>query len=196
MSATAGTALVAALLVAVACLVLPGSPHPARPGGARGAGAGRAPGPAAAGGLAGGAAGGGGGAPPPAAVDAVARVLREAGSPVAEHLAGLGTAPPGLPEPPGGRGYPTRGVEDTVASLRGPLARCLELAEQTGAPVAVLLRSAADELRRRRRRAAALAAARLGVRVVAPLGLCTLPAFAALAVVPVLISLGRDLLAG
>ncbi|WP_194904559.1 type II secretion system F family protein [Quadrisphaera sp. INWT6] len=196
MSAAAGTALVAALLVAVARLVLPGRPRPARPRAARGGGGARPPLPDAALLLDLVAAVVEAGAPPPAAVDAVARVLREAGSPVAEHLAGLGAAAPGLPAPPGGRGHLDRGAEHAVASLRGPLARCLELAEQTGAPVAVLLRSAADELRRRRRRAAALAAARLGVRVVAPLGLCTLPAFAALAVVPVLISLGRDLLAG
>jgi len=201
-SAAAVTSLAAAVLVALAVVLPPGRPRPAR---ARAAGRARClqpPLPDAPLVLDLVAAVVEAGAPPASAVEAVARVLREAGSPVADHLARAGLqrpAPPARPSPPGppgGEGHLDRGAEHAVASLRGPLERCLQLAEQTGAPVAVLLRSSADELRRRRRRAAALAAARLGVRVVAPLGLCTLPAFAALAVVPVLISLGRDLLAG
>jgi len=201
-SAAAETALAAAVLVALGVVLLPGRPRPPRApaaGSARGA---QPPLPDAPLVLDLVAAVVEAGAPPPAAVDAVARVLREAGSPVADQVARLGLSRPGLPAQPstpgsrGGEGHLDRCAEHAVASLRGPLERCLQLAEQTGAPVAVLLRSSADELRRRRRRAAALAAARLGVRVVAPLGLCTLPAFAALAVVPVLVSLGRDLLAG
>ncbi len=134
------------------------------------------------------------GAPPPAAVLAVARLLAEADQPGAAPLADLaaelaGAGPPS-PAPTGTSGR----VSSVSAELEVPLRRCLGLAEETGAPVAALLRSAADELRRRRRRRAALAAARLGVRVVAPLGLCTLPAFALLGVVPVLLSLGRGLL--
>nr|WP_255479453.1 type II secretion system F family protein [Quadrisphaera sp. RL12-1S] len=138
------------------------------------------------------------GSAPVAAVSAVARVLREAGGPgvgAAEALdaaaaAGAGPAASslGAPRPTGAAG--PEHLADALAALQ----RCLWIAEQTGAPVAALLSSAATELRRRRRRAAALAAARLGVRVVAPLGLCTLPAFGLLAVVPVLLSLGRDLL--
>lgn len=193
MSPAAGTALAAAVLVALAVVLLPGRPRPPRAraaGSARGA---QPPLPDAPLVLDLVAAVVEAGAPPPSAVDAVARVLREAGSPVADHLARTGLQPPGSSDR---EGHLDRTTEHAVTSLRGPLERCLQLAEQTGAPVAVLLRSSADELRRRRRRAAALAAARLGVRVVAPLGLCTLPAFAALAVVPVLISLGRDLLAG
>ncbi|MEN1975549.1 type II secretion system F family protein [Cellulomonas sp. P4] len=50
------------------------------------------------------------------------------------------------------------------------------------------LRTAADELRRRRARAARDAAGRLGVRLVLPLGLCFLPAFVLLGLVPVLAS--------
>lgn len=50
------------------------------------------------------------------------------------------------------------------------------------------LRTAADELRRRRARAAHEAAGRLGVRLVLPLGLCFLPAFVLLGLVPVLVS--------
>lgn len=190
MSVGQGTALAVAALVAAAVVLLPGRPRPSRTRAAPGAPGARPPLPDAPLVLDLVAAVVEAGAPPPSAVDAVARVLREAGSPVADHLARLGAEPRGASE------HLDRVSEHALASLAGPLARCLGLAEQTGAPVAVLLRSAADELRRRRRRTAALAAARLGVRVVAPLGLCTLPAFAALAVVPVLVSLGRDLLAG
>lgn len=139
------------------------------------------------------------GAAPAAAVAAVAAVVREAGSPAAEALervAARGGAPPsaGAPRPGGlaapGRTTPAPDFAEALTALQ----RALWIAEQTGAPVAALLVSAAGELRRRRRRAAALAAARLGVRAVAPLGLCTLPAFALLAVAPVLLSLGRGLL--
>ncbi|SDQ17743.1 type II secretion system F family protein [Quadrisphaera sp. DSM 44207] len=72
--------------------------------------------------------------------------------------------------------------------------RCLHLAESTGAPVAALLTAAAGEVRRRRARAGQLAAARLGVRVVLPLGLCALPGFAALGVVPVVLGLAGAVL--
>lgn len=77
-----------------------------------------------------------------------------------------------------------------------PLTRCLGLALDTGAPGAALLRDAASELRRRRARAAQLEASRLGVRLVLPLGLCALPAFLALGVVPVVISLADHVLTG
>jgi pilus assembly protein TadC len=75
-----------------------------------------------------------------------------------------------------------------------PLRRCLGLAFGTGAPGADLLRHAASELRRRRHRAAQLEASRLGVRLVLPLGLCALPAFFALGVVPVVLSLAGQVL--
>ena len=63
----------------------------------------------------------------------------------------------------------------------------------SGASPAGVLRSAADQVRRSRRRAVRQAAARLGARLVIPLGLCHLPAFVLLGLVPVLISLGRGL---
>lgn len=77
-----------------------------------------------------------------------------------------------------------------------PLRRCLGLALGTGAPGAGLLRDTASELRRRRHRAAQLEASRLGVRLVLPLGLCALPAFLVLGVVPVVLSLASQVLAG
>ncbi|WP_460447792.1 type II secretion system F family protein, partial [Angustibacter aerolatus] len=77
-----------------------------------------------------------------------------------------------------------------------PLVRALTLAERTGGGVALVLRSAAGDARARRRRAAAVASARLGVRLVLPLGLTTLPAFGLLGVVPVVAGLAVPLLHG
>jgi Flp pilus assembly protein TadB len=77
-----------------------------------------------------------------------------------------------------------------------PLRRTLLLASRTGAPASALLRDAAEDLRRRDSREAQAAAGRLGVRMVLPLGLCSLPAFVAWAVVPVVISLAGRVLEG
>ena len=59
-----------------------------------------------------------------------------------------------------------------------------------------LLRQAADTVRARRTARAREAAARLGVRLVLPLGLCLLPAFVLLGLVPVLLSTGSTLFGG
>ncbi|WP_380171064.1 type II secretion system F family protein [Kineococcus sp. DHX-1] len=74
------------------------------------------------------------------------------------------------------------------------LAEPLLLSARTGAPVADLLRSAAASGRDRRRWEAEAAAARLSASLVLPLGLCTLPAFLLLGVVPVVLSLAGDVL--
>lgn len=74
-----------------------------------------------------------------------------------------------------------------------PLAEPLLLSLATGAPAAVLLVSAASVCRTERRRAAEEAAARLGSLLVLPLGLCTLPSFLLLGVVPVVLTLAGDL---
>jgi len=58
-----------------------------------------------------------------------------------------------------------------------------------GVPAATLLRAEAEELRRRERTAAAIRAARLETRLLAPLGVCVLPAFVLLGVAPVLLAL-------
>lgn len=82
-------------------------------------------------------------------------------------------------------------------AVPGPLAgvhSALGLSLETGAPNADFLRILADRQRRHRQRALEKAAARLGVKLVVPLGLCSLPAFICLGVVPVLIAMIPSLL--
>lgn len=69
------------------------------------------------------------------------------------------------------------------------LGRELRFAYLTGAPTADLLRSTASSLRRNRRRRAEQRAAELGTRLVLPLGLCQLPSFLCLGVVPLVLAL-------
>ncbi|MET4059812.1 pilus assembly protein TadC [Arthrobacter sp. UYP6] len=69
------------------------------------------------------------------------------------------------------------------------LREALRFAATTGAPSAAVLVAEAAQIRRRRSREAERRAAALGVRLVVPLGLCALPAFVALTVVPLLLSL-------
>jgi pilus assembly protein TadC len=70
----------------------------------------------------------------------------------------------------------------------------LRPAWEHGAAPAQALGVAARQLRADRQSAASQAAARLGVRLVLPLGACFLPAFVLIGVVPLLISLGAGLL--
>lgn len=70
-----------------------------------------------------------------------------------------------------------------------PIAECLEAAWVQGAAPGPALRARAGVVRRDRRRAAREAAGRLGVHLVLPLGLCFLPAFVLLGLVPVMVSL-------
>lgn len=72
-----------------------------------------------------------------------------------------------------------------VARLRDALA----FAALTGAPSASILYAQAARERREQFRAAEKRAAALGVKLVVPLGLCSLPAFICLGVVPVLIAM-------
>jgi Flp pilus assembly protein TadB len=69
------------------------------------------------------------------------------------------------------------------------LGAILSRAETSGAPVTPLLALLADQQRQRARGVAMDAARALGVRVTGPLGLCFLPAFILVAVVPLVISL-------
>lgn len=65
----------------------------------------------------------------------------------------------------------------------------VELSETAGVPGAALLRSAAAESRREARARASIAAERLGVTLMLPLGVCILPAFVLVGVVPLVVAL-------
>lgn len=74
-----------------------------------------------------------------------------------------------------------------------PVLEVFEFSEHTGVGPAPLIESVAEELRASSRRRRQQAAASLGVQLVLPLGVCILPAFLLLSVVPVVISLLTDL---
>ncbi len=75
-----------------------------------------------------------------------------------------------------------------------PLIGCLAATWSAGAAPGPALRTAADRLVQARRTAAREAAAQLGVRLVLPLGVCFLPAFVLVGLVPVMVSIGGVLL--
>ena len=75
-----------------------------------------------------------------------------------------------------------------------PLARAMILADLSGAPAAAVVARAADDARALTRERVELAAARLGVRLVLPLGLAVLPGFVLLAVVPIVLGLAASVL--
>ena len=66
--------------------------------------------------------------------------------------------------------------------------RVLDLAVRAGVPAAELLRSEADQLRRDARTAGQRRAVTLGISLLVPLGVCVLPAFMLLGVVPLLVT--------
>ncbi|MGC2942681.1 MULTISPECIES: type II secretion system F family protein [unclassified Brevibacterium] len=74
-----------------------------------------------------------------------------------------------------------------------PVLEVFEFSEHTGVGPAPLIESVAEELRASSRRRRQEAAASLGVQLVLPLGVCILPAFLLLSVVPVVISLLSDI---
>lgn len=75
-----------------------------------------------------------------------------------------------------------------------PLARAMSRAALSGAPVADVLTRLSDDSRRAARAASSAAAQRVGVQVVAPLGLCFLPAFVFLGIIPVVAGLAGEVL--
>ena len=77
----------------------------------------------------------------------------------------------------------------SAAGTFGELREALAPAYTGGAPSTALLLSLADAHRLSERRAAERAAGKLSVALVVPLGLCSLPAFICLGIVPILISL-------
>ncbi|HRN30423.1 MAG TPA: type II secretion system F family protein, partial [Terrimesophilobacter sp.] len=68
------------------------------------------------------------------------------------------------------------------------VAEVLARSHRAGVPAAELLRAEAEEARRRLRAEAQQAAARLGVTLMIPLGVCVLPAFMLLGVVPLVVA--------
>lgn len=78
--------------------------------------------------------------------------------------------------------------------LSGEVTALLHFSHATGAPIAGLLHDRAKDLRSQSRRRAQGHAAALSVKLVVPLGVCILPAFFLLGVVPVVISLLGDTL--
>ena len=132
----------------------------------------------------------------PVVLDLVAAVLR-AGAPVATSLRVVGeclAAHTGVDGPGLGTvaqrhelalADRTPGVPSWVALLD----ETLLLARNAGLAPGPLLTAAAEDERRRLAAARRAAASELGVRVVLPTGLCLLPAFVLLAVVPLVLAL-------
>lgn len=122
-----------------------------------------------------------GGASPPGALREVGAALTRVGDPVGHRLQ---IAAAELVHPAAGSpATPVPG--DWVEVLREELA----LAMRSGLPPAALLRRAAEEQRRRSAAAQRRAVQRLEVLLVVPTGLCLLPAFVFLGIVPVVLGL-------
>jgi tight adherence protein B len=85
------------------------------------------------------------------------------------------------------------GLQPAQAALLTACHRALTLAWNGGVAAAPLLRALAGRWRRQAKRQAGAAGARLGVRLMLPLGLCYLPAFVAVGLVPVVVSLASSI---
>lgn len=82
-------------------------------------------------------------------------------------------------------------IDDPVLA---PMAAAVIRSAETGAPLSSVLSRIADDLRRERQTAIEVAARSAGVKAVAPLAACFLPAFLLLGVVPVVVSLAGEVL--
>ena len=135
-------------------------------------------------------------APDPALLLALLDAAVAAGAPVPRALQAVGAAVGGsigdaLTTVGGRLRLGASWPEATAAApsgLHAPLAP-LGTAWTTGAAPGPLLRQAAERMARERSDRTRIAAARLGVRLVLPLGLCLLPSFVLLGLVPVVLSL-------
>ena len=134
----------------------------------------------------------------PAACDLIG-VCLSAGVPVARALAAVGEAMP-PPVGPELRGIaalyrmgadPRRAWADVPAELAG-LGRVLVRAGESGSTVAPALRALAADSRSAAGAATEAAVHRAGVWILAPLGLCFLPAFVCLGVVPLILGIAGD----
>lgn len=130
-----------------------------------------------------------GGAPPAAAVEAVAAAVP---GPAGVRLHAVGAAL--AVGSPSAQAWAALGGGDPADPL-APAARALARAAEGGAPVAAAVSRLAAEARADARLRGEEAARRVGVLAVAPLGLCFLPSFVLLGVVPVVVGLAGPLLA-
>ena len=134
----------------------------------------------------------------PVACDLLA-VCLAAGVPVGGALAAVGEA---APEPLGRHlrhvaglyrlGADARRAWDDVPRELAGLGRALVRAGESGAAVVPALRSLATDNRAAQRLATEAAVRRAGIWVLAPLGLCFLPAFLCLGVVPLVLGIAGD----
>lgn len=122
----------------------------------------------------------------------------EAGAPPARALAAAGSALPGVAADDLRRAVDRLDIGDDPAAVwrdlaatpaLAPLARAFERAHVTGASVSGVLTRLAIDLERGRRTEAEIAARSVGVRAAVPLGLCLLPSFLLLGVVPLAVGL-------
>ncbi len=84
------------------------------------------------------------------------------------------------------------GTQDSVAEHR-TVVSLVEFSRSTGVALAPLLSGLASDMRRAERRRRQMAAAKLGVHLVIPLGVCVLPSVILTGVVPVVITLVGDM---
>lgn len=125
--------------------------------------------------------------------DAAAAVAAAAPGPAGRRLAAVAAAlAVGSPPTEAWAALASDSADDPLA----PAARALARAADGGAPVAAAVSRLAAEARADARSRGEQAARRVGVLAVAPLGLCFLPAFVLLGVVPVVVGLAGPLLTG
>lgn len=142
----------------------------------------------------------------PFAIDLLAVCLR-AGLPVSRGLRAVAATMTAVSGADPGRRRIARMLDTTAATLElggdsriawgrwhddpgfAPLARSMSAAGESGSSVATRLTTTADRLRVGAGQQAQARAHRVGVALMAPLGLCFLPAFICLGVVPVVIGL-------
>lgn len=74
-----------------------------------------------------------------------------------------------------------------------PLARALRRADQSGVPVADVIAAVASDVRREHQAARREQARQVGVRTAAPLGLCFMPAFLLIGIVPTIIAVASNI---
>lgn len=118
--------------------------------------------------------------------EALERVAQASDGKVSDHLRSVAAALRW--------GQPVHEAWGYVPAVWRPAALAWEVAETAGAGPAQLVEEAAWRIREREDRRLQAAGARAGVRLVLPLGLAFLPAFACTAVVPVVLALAHTVL--